>query len=82
MEVLYGKTTDLPKVIAIETGDGEIANTDPAVNAVLYRDVNFTNEQNDFFFESLEDAFGFCAETYGVARDSWTDLMAWVEVTH
>ena len=80
METLYGVDSDFPKAIAIETGDDQIASSNPAVNAVLYNDVDLSNERNDFFFESLDKAFDFCADTYGITRESWRDLMAWIEI--
>jgi len=80
MNALYGGSSDYPKAIAIETGDDEILSINPAVNAVLYSDLAFSKERNDFFFYTLEEAFEFCAQNYGISRESWRDPMAWIEV--
>gem|GEM_PF-2136794 len=83
MTDIYGQSHNLPRCVAIETSNKAIANDakNPAVNVVLYNDTELHDERNDFFFTSLEEALGFCAETYNIAEGDWLNLGKWQEVT-
>ena len=82
MQNLYGRETDLPWSVALETSGEALAKApeNPAVNVVLYNDADLVDERNDFFFDDMQSAIQFCESDYGVIATSWSDFEEWVEV--
>jgi len=82
MRALYGRETDLPQFVVLETSGEALlqAPENPAVNVVLYNDAELVDERNDFFFDDLRSAIQFCESDYGVLVSSWSDIEKWVEV--
>ena len=81
MRKLYGRETDLPRTVALETSGKALAEApeNPAVNVVLYNDADLVDERNDYFFDDMQSAIQFCESDYGVLANSWSDFGKWVE---
>lgn len=73
---------EYPLSIAIETSQKAIERNpaDPAVNVVLYSDHDCLELRNDFYFEAMSAAMGFCKAQYFVQETDWTTTQEWEPV--